>query len=182
MTNYANMHDGRYPDDFRPLISETGYPPDIFVCPSSADEVARGTTIDEILKSFAEPHHCSYLYFGKGLTIEADGKTVLVTEPLENHRRRINVLHADKSVEWTGRRPNNCSPACGKPRRQRYRRRGREGMNPRFLPSTLNPPCKHVQARRALVMTESAIVRRAISIVQQTFFPAQGGSDPDRNA
>jgi hypothetical protein len=70
---------------------------------TKADEKALGATTEEMLKALAEPHHCSYLNFGKGLTSQVPAETVLATEPPENHRKGLHVLYADKSVIWLDR-------------------------------------------------------------------------------
>ena len=96
---YANDHGGKFPDDIAALLG-----PDItasvFVCPSTNDEDATGATTQDVAADVSKPHHCSYIYLGKGLTQPVDSGRVIALEPLENHRRGINVVFADAHVEW----------------------------------------------------------------------------------
>lgn len=97
---YANDHQGRFPVSFEQLIQGSRSSSELFLCPSSSDRQAKGSTPAEIVANFAKPGHCSYAYVGSGLSASAPVDTVLAYERLVNHGKRIiNVLYADGHVE-----------------------------------------------------------------------------------
>jgi prepilin-type processing-associated H-X9-DG protein len=101
---YANDHGGKFPDDFKTVLLNEDITSEIFVCPASNDERAMGNTPEATAGELEKPGHCSYIYFGKGLTNTAGDATVIAVEPLENHDGvGINVLYADGHVEWRER-------------------------------------------------------------------------------
>jgi hypothetical protein len=105
---YANDHDGRFPDDFKTVLLNEDITTEVFVCPATSDERAIDTTPEATANALEKAGHCSYLYFGKGLTDKANAATVLAIEPLQNHHDDgINVLYTDDHVEWLDR------PAAG---------------------------------------------------------------------
>ena len=98
---YAQDHGGKYPDDFGTVLRDADITSEVFVCPSSNDERATGHTPAEIAAHLSEPGHCSYLYFGKGLTHPAPPRRVLAVErPGHHDAGGLNVLFGDGSVEW----------------------------------------------------------------------------------
>lgn len=100
LTLYANNHDHKYPGDWSALLGE-GFSTSFLVCPSTNDEAATGATTRAVLADFATPHHCSYLYLGKGLSQPLPADRVIALEPLENHQGKgLNVLFGDMHVEW----------------------------------------------------------------------------------
>jgi prepilin-type processing-associated H-X9-DG protein len=96
---YTNQHGGKYPDDLATLLLTEDISAGAFVCPSDGGEAAQGDTPQQIVENFKQPGHCSYLYFGKGLTVPVDPNRVVLTEPLVNHEDYINVLFGDGHVE-----------------------------------------------------------------------------------
>jgi len=100
LTLYAANHDHKYPVDLSALLSED-LSAATLVCPSSNEEPAIGATTQAVLADFATPHHCSYLYLGKGLSQPLPSDRVIALEPLENHQGKgLNVLFGDMHVEW----------------------------------------------------------------------------------
>ena len=101
LTIYANTHGHQFPDDLSALLRGEDFASSTFVCPSSNDDPAFGATTQAVAENLSTPHHCSYVYLGKGLSQPAPSDRVIAYEPLENHQRRgINVLFADMRVEW----------------------------------------------------------------------------------
>ena len=108
---YADDHGGRLPDSLEQMFlampgvmsSET------LVCPSSQDERATGTTPETLRAQLTNPgpvvRHVSYVYLGKGMTLESAGPDVVLAHdrPGNHNRHGINVLYGDGRVEVTGR-------------------------------------------------------------------------------
>jgi prepilin-type processing-associated H-X9-DG protein len=98
---YANENGGRLPDDFSTLLLKEDLIPAVFTCPRSDDVPAEGSTPQEQAENLKKPDHCSYRYFGKGLSLPLADDRILALEPLENHEREgINVLYGDGHVDW----------------------------------------------------------------------------------
>ena len=103
----CRAHDGKFPDHLGELLldpaSERELTPNVFFCPASDDTLTLGTP-QEIAASLRTPGHCSYVYFGKGLTNQIGKDRVLAVEPLENHDGKgMNVLYGDAHADWVGR-------------------------------------------------------------------------------
>jgi len=100
---YASDNGGHYPEDWRTLLlneNESVNAGD-FICPSSDDEWPPGATTREIANNLMQPHHCSYIYYGKGLSTPVASDRVIAAEPLENHDGEgMNVLFGDGQVKW----------------------------------------------------------------------------------
>ncbi len=100
MIEYANKHNGRYPDTMEELLASTGMTAQMFICPDSHDTRATGT-IEQQTATLMAGGHCSYVYLGKGLTSDAPAEVVLVYEPLSNHfNKGMNVLFGDFHVQF----------------------------------------------------------------------------------
>ncbi len=99
---YANENHGQYPDSFAALLKNEQITASVFTCPSSNDEAAGGNDQAEILTDFAKPHHQSYIYLGRGLTIDtATADTILAYEPPESHSAEGgNILYGDGHADW----------------------------------------------------------------------------------
>jgi hypothetical protein len=104
---YANQHGGKLPDDFGALLLNTEVVHEVFVCPTSQDEPPTGQTAAERAASLSTPGHCSYAYFGRGLSMPVDANRVMAMDKPENHglagtpgRAEVNVLYGDGRVEW----------------------------------------------------------------------------------
>ena len=97
---YANENGGRLPDDFTTLFLEEDLTPSVFNCPSSND-LYEGTSLQEQAENLKRPGHCSYLYFGKGLSLPVADDRILALEPPEDHQNEgINILYGDGHVDW----------------------------------------------------------------------------------
>src|SRR5687768_4208274 len=95
---YANNNGGTYPPSFDELVLEGEVTPEVFLCPSSADERAYGPTTRAVLQDFHAPGHCSYVYTIPPGTAAAaiTAKHILAYEPLVNHAGNgINVVYGD---------------------------------------------------------------------------------------
>lgn len=94
---YANENKGKYPDDFAALIkADIGLGVEVFVCPSSSDEVVKGIPPADWVNE-----RSSYVYLGKGLNTSAHPDIVVVHDKPENHDHDgVNVLFGDGRVEF----------------------------------------------------------------------------------
>lgn len=97
---YAKDHEGHYPDRLEDLfkfdiISET------FICPSSDDESAPGSTPAEWAANLSKPNHLSYIYIGRGLTHSTPVDRPVLYERDANHNNDgMNILFVDGHVKW----------------------------------------------------------------------------------
>lgn len=102
---YASVNGGRFPDRLDKLLSYAGS--SVFVCPSGNDSPAPGATPQLQASNLYTGGHLSYVYVGAGLSTNAGfgnaPTTVVMYEPLANHRDGINVLYADGSVQFLAR-------------------------------------------------------------------------------
>ena len=104
MMIYANTNSGRYPDRVDRLLAYM--PPGSFVCPSTSDTPAGGTTPQLIAADLAKGGHFSYVYVGQNYStgsLSNPAVTIVLYEPLGNHNDGINVLYADGSVNFLNR-------------------------------------------------------------------------------
>jgi prepilin-type processing-associated H-X9-DG protein len=98
---YANAHGGHFPDDLDTIFQEEDIPPYVFTCPASAVDLPVAPTTQATYSALKQQGHLSYIYVGKGLTIEAPSDVVLLYEPLSDHSGDgMNVCFADGHVEW----------------------------------------------------------------------------------
>lgn len=81
---YANEHDGRYPASLDNLVAGGYLPATSLICPRSSRVGSR----------------MNYLYFVADRHYPTDSQTPLVSEPLSNHDRGINVLLGDGTVRF----------------------------------------------------------------------------------
>lgn len=103
LTRYSQDHGGAFPPVFTPLVGRYAGPA-LFVCPSSADECATGSTVAEILADFAQPRRCSYLYFGTTLSRPLPPGAILACDRYDNHEGEgIHALYANGTVKWIPR-------------------------------------------------------------------------------
>jgi prepilin-type processing-associated H-X9-DG protein len=98
MQVYANAHNHELPDSLSALLANQALTPQSFVSPLSGDTPAAGPTTQAVLADFAKPGHCSYLYFGAGLSDSGDPTTVTACEG-QSYRGAMNVLFLDGHVE-----------------------------------------------------------------------------------
>lgn len=100
---YASDNAGHYPDDWGVLLLDENESVSAgdFLCPSSDDDWPTGATTREIANNLMQPHHCSYIYFGKGLSTPVAPGRVIAAEQPENHDGKgMNVLFGDGQVKW----------------------------------------------------------------------------------
>jgi prepilin-type processing-associated H-X9-DG protein len=101
---YASVNGGKFPDRLDKLLSFTGA--DVFVCPSCSDTPAPGNTPGVQAQTLYAGGHLSYVYVGAGVGTSFatnPGTTVVLYEPLTNHKDGVNVLYADGSVTFLPR-------------------------------------------------------------------------------
>ena len=102
---YASVNGGMLPDRLDRLLPFAGS--NVFVCPSSHDTPAPGPTPTAQGANLYAGGHLSYVYVGAGMTTNFantnPATTVVLYEPLANHRDGVNVLYADGSVVFLAR-------------------------------------------------------------------------------
>jgi prepilin-type processing-associated H-X9-DG protein len=113
---YAVDNQFALPDTLEPILATQDITPPVFVCPGSADNPAADPpmTPQTSPQAFAaaqahammQPGHCSYVYLGRGLSVDqraanfANARTVILYERLENHNEGMNVLWGDGHVTF----------------------------------------------------------------------------------
>jgi hypothetical protein len=98
---HAAANGNRFPDTLAPLITEPEYDRGSFICPSTDHTPAPGATVAEQAANLLKPGHCSYLYYGRGLTLPLDPGRVLMLEPPDHHGGTgLSVLFGDCRVEF----------------------------------------------------------------------------------
>jgi prepilin-type processing-associated H-X9-DG protein len=99
---YASVNGGAFPDKVDRLLSYVGS--GTFVCPSCDDSHAPGQTPQIQASNLYAGGHLSYVYVGAGLSTTTgagtNSTTVVMYEPLTNHKEGVNVLYADGSVSF----------------------------------------------------------------------------------
>lgn len=91
---YSFEHRGALPDRLEDLPLSQDVAADNFICPSSNDTPAAGTT-KQLAANLQSPGHQSYIYLGKGRTSSQGYGTVLIYESLAHHGEGFNVLLND---------------------------------------------------------------------------------------
>lgn len=97
---YANENRGLYPPDFGRLLLTQDLTSEMFVCYSTDDVRADGPTMQAVAEKLSAGGHLSYVYTGKGMTLNSPANAVLAYEPPSNHGNGMNVLFADGRVQW----------------------------------------------------------------------------------
>jgi hypothetical protein len=96
LEQHAKTQGGRYPDGLEDLFVVEGLPANCCICPLTEDRAAKGRTPSDQAAAFSKGGHCSYVYLGRGLKTTAPAGTVLLYEPLNNHKNGSTwVLYAD---------------------------------------------------------------------------------------
>jgi len=100
---YANANQGQYPPKLEDLILNENMVSGTFVCPSSNDTPAPGTTPQAQASALSTGGHESYIYI-PNLNSAVSADTVVLYEPLTDHNNAgMNVLFGDGHVEFLGR-------------------------------------------------------------------------------
>jgi prepilin-type processing-associated H-X9-DG protein len=100
MYAYADPQ-GRFPPSFEVVLSTQDITSEVFCCPSSADERAKGATTQATVAQLSAGGHLSYIYVGSSVTNKDAADVVVAYEPLKNHGGSgMNVLFADGHVEF----------------------------------------------------------------------------------
>jgi prepilin-type processing-associated H-X9-DG protein len=101
MMIYASVNGGRFPDRLERLLSYV--PSSAMVCPSTSHTAAAGQTPQLQAVDLAKGGHLSYVYVGDAYVTNAPlnpATTIVLYEPLANHRDGIDVLYADGHVAF----------------------------------------------------------------------------------
>jgi prepilin-type processing-associated H-X9-DG protein len=100
---YAKENGNRFPPNLKELLRTQDISPELMTCAASDDVTATGNSPEQVLADFDDPvgHHCSYVYFGRGLTWPAGADVPIASEPLSNHDGKgANILFGDGHVEF----------------------------------------------------------------------------------
>jgi prepilin-type processing-associated H-X9-DG protein len=100
---YANDNHGQYPPRLEDLVLNENILSSTFVCPSSNDSAAPGSTPQAMAASLSSGGHESYIYV-PNLNSAVSSDTVVLYEPLTDHNNAgMNVLFGDGHVEFDTR-------------------------------------------------------------------------------
>ena len=98
---FANDNGGRLPGTFGPLVISADLNPEVFVCPSSNDAVAKGATVQQSAQMLSMPGYCTYVYLGAGMKKPVGAGVVLAYEAVEVHEKwGAHFLFGDGQVKW----------------------------------------------------------------------------------
>lgn len=98
---YAADNRGAFPARLEDLLLTQDITSESFVCPSSNDKPAPGATGKEQAQKLTAAGFCSYIYVGRNLRTNASPDTVVLYEPLNDHKNEgCNMLFADGHVDW----------------------------------------------------------------------------------
>lgn len=98
---YSNENRGSFPVKLEDLLLTQSIDSTVFVCPSTSDTPAPGSSPDAAAQNLSAGSHLSYVYVGQGLTNMATHDTVVLYEPMTNHDSDgMNVLYGDGHVEF----------------------------------------------------------------------------------
>lgn len=100
ITMCANEHGGAFPASLHEILETEDITEEVFVCPASNDTPAFGPNTRAVLDDFDRPGHCSYIYLGKGLSINSDPGTPVLYDSPTIHQSGMNVLFADGHAEF----------------------------------------------------------------------------------
>jgi prepilin-type processing-associated H-X9-DG protein len=90
---------GDLPDSAATLCIDQCLSSDVFLCPSSHDTRAPGSTPQQIRQALVAGGHESYIYCANGLNSKSPSNAVVLYEPLDHHGNGSNVAFADGHVE-----------------------------------------------------------------------------------
>ena len=108
MMLYATENQGAFPPRPEDLLLSQPITSDVFVCPSTTDTKAPGTSAVAAAAKLSAGGHLSFIYVGAGLNSNATPDTILLYEPITNHSGDgINVLYGDGHVEFQSKAEAN---------------------------------------------------------------------------
>jgi prepilin-type processing-associated H-X9-DG protein len=96
---YANNNHGQYPPRLEDVLLDGNVVPQVFVCPTTNDTPAPGTTVQQQAAALSAGGHESYIYV-PNLNSSVSPDTVLLYEPPTNHGSGSNILFGDGHVEF----------------------------------------------------------------------------------
>jgi hypothetical protein len=100
MIMHSNENRGEFPQSLGDLLLTQDVTWHVFVCPSKSDSRPDAATMEEIAAQIdARFGIYTYIYLGSGLKNGVPPETLLLYEPLSNHRGVFNILRADARVE-----------------------------------------------------------------------------------
>ena len=97
MQQYANANGGKFPDQLADLV-QYGAPGNAFVCPTDDKQPPSGSP--QAMASQISGGQTSYTYVGNGVTTAAPSDTIVLYEPLGNHKHGMNVLFSDGHTQF----------------------------------------------------------------------------------
>ena len=99
---YANLNQGRFPNDEKTLVKTHDIPAEIFVSPRTRTEKPTIADVDKVADWVND--HSDYAWAGAGLdTTTSTPDTVLAYEKPEGLKEGIEVLFADGHVDWVAK-------------------------------------------------------------------------------
>lgn len=97
---YASESGGALPPDLQTVLRTQQISPVVFVCGNSDETPAQGATPEEILRDFAKPGRCSFIYVGAGLRLSLSQNTVFAFDSPEHEGGEgVAVLYGDGHVD-----------------------------------------------------------------------------------
>jgi prepilin-type processing-associated H-X9-DG protein len=99
---HANENKGAYPPDLGTLVATNKLPIDLFVCPASGETIPPDikTGTPEAQAAWVNANS-SYVFNGRGLTLNSPAESIVVYEKDDNHGEAgMNLLYGDGHVEW----------------------------------------------------------------------------------
>ena len=104
IVQYQQHHGGAYPDTLGQLLLAEPFGVACVICPGGNEEQSTaGTPASVAAEIDAGPagHHCSYLYFGRGLRGDVSAATVIACDaPADHDGDGVNALYADGHAVW----------------------------------------------------------------------------------
>jgi prepilin-type processing-associated H-X9-DG protein len=99
---YSNENRGAYPPRLEDLLLTQDITSQAFVCPSTPDTPAPGTSPQTFAQNLSTGGHLSYVYVGADMTnTTASPATIVLYEAMTNHANDgMNVLYGDGHVEF----------------------------------------------------------------------------------
>lgn len=97
---YMYAHDlGKMPPDLASVFATQQIDAAAFVCALSDDTRAPGATLEQQLRVFAQPGHCSFIYVGASLPWTPPANAVLAFDNPDHQHEYVAVLWGDGSVD-----------------------------------------------------------------------------------